>query len=709
MSYGSAPEAKKGDETRERVLAHLRELVSGEVFSRSERLTNFLRYIVEQTLAGHGTELKERVIATNLYGKGEDFDSDPDPIVRVDARRLRDKLREYYAAHPSNGVVITLPKGSYTPVFENTAPQTPARTAVERRWWLTAIGFIALGGGLAWLATKSWDRPSEQRPMQFLVHVPAGLRVAALRDAGPAVLSPDGRRFAFVAAASGQAERIWIQALDTTEAKPLPGTEDGRFPFWSPDGAHIAFFASDKLKRITIASGVVQTICDAPIGRGGAWSPKGVIVFARGRAPYLLRVADSGGVPSRATSLGEDVRHTFPSFLADGSRFVYAADPKRGNRRIIRLASLDNPDGSKTLWPSASHAVASSGHLLFVSESVLTAVRLEGSTAGEPTVVADGVLVGPERAIGDFSVSENDMLLYRRNARAAAALAWYGRDGKLRSEPTGLRTDRDVSLSPDGRHVATVELSLAQPDGDLWLYDLERKTRIRLTASPEVEYTPVWSHDAEALYFTRRERDKPHLYRQPAHSADLPTHLAEWAGWLAVTDTSPDGRFVVLQGRTARGDQDLLRFDTRPGGRIEALIETPFNEAQGRISPDGRWLAYTSDESGRYEIYLRSLTQPPTRFAVSREGGVQPRWSRNGRELFFISLEGDLMAAAAPWEGRAPVKLFSTAIEASSRDATEFTQYAVSPDGKQFLLPSPSEAPAGASWILMTNWPARRR
>jgi dipeptidyl aminopeptidase/acylaminoacyl peptidase len=315
--------------------------------------------------------------------------------------------------------------------------------------------------------------------------------------------------------------------------------------------------------------------------------------------------------------------------------------------------------------------------------------------------------VGPERPIGDFSTSANGLLLYRRSARPSAPLAWYGRDSTRRSAPKGLRTDRDVSLSPDGRRLSTVELGPAQPSGDLWLYDLEKETRIRLTASPDLEYTPVWSHDGQALYFTRHERGKFYLHRQLAQSANPPARLAEWPQWFAVTDTSPDGRFVVLQARTGRGDQDLLRFDMGPGGRIEPMVDTHFDEAQGRISPDGRWLAYTSDESGRHEIYLRRLTPPPVRLLVSRQGGVQPRWNRNGRELFFVSPEGDLMAASAPWEGRAPVKLFSTKIPAHNRDATEFTQYAVSQDGQQFLLPSPSEAAGGAPWILLTNWPAR--
>lgn len=692
----------------DRVRAHLRDLLASEQFSRSERLSAFLVYVVNHTLSGNAADLKERNIAVDVYGKPGDFDARLDPVVRVDARRLRDKLREYYAANPAQDLFIVLPKGSYTPAFEGPATVN-AEPGRRSRAWLYGAASLALAVGAFALASFMRESPLAAPTMRVLLRPPEGLDMADLRTAGQPVLSPDGRSVALVATAAAKGRTIWIQKLDEVAASPLPGTEDASYLFWSPDGSHLGFFAHGKLKKVDIVSGAVQTLCDAPSGRGGAWSSAGVLLFSPKVNSPLFRIAGSGGPVTAVTSQRDSESHVQPGFLPDGERFVYNSQLP-GTQYELHLGSLADPSLNRRLFTVTSHAVYAAGHLLFVRESILTALPFDaaaGQVAGESRAIASGVATSPERPFGDFSVSANGILLYRQTATTSPELAWYDRRGSVRSTAP-VRSDRDVSLSPTGRFLSTVEFDRVGAGVDLWLHDMKRGTRARITSGEGIEYNPWWSHDGRTLYFTDHQLPQFHLYRLDVLAAGAPSRLAERSDWFVVTDISPDDAFLLLQVRTVRGDYDLLRFNTA-SRTTEPFLQTRFSEAQARISPDGRWLAYVSDETGRYEVYVARLDNVAVRVPVSQAGGLQPRWRHDGRELFFLSLDGHLMALAAPWQNSFPVKLFATAIDAKSVDAIHFPQYAVSADGGQFLIRSASGNQASPPWMLVANWPAMAR
>jgi Tol biopolymer transport system component len=671
-------------------------------------LSAFLRHVVEETLAGKAADLKERNIAADVYGKGADFDASVDPVVRVDARRMRDKLREYYAANPARDIVISLPKGSYSPTFEGPRVAGPRIDRQSRIWWYGAalIATVVSAFGLAGIGR--WA-PAGAPVIRVLLRPPPEVQLADLRTTGPPLVSPDGGSVAFVGTAAGKPRVIWIQKLDAAEASALPNTEDASYPFWSPDGSHLGFFAQGKLRTIEVTSRTVQTLCDSPGGRGGGWSARGVLLFSPRPKSPLFRVASSGGPVAAVTSAEAGESHMHPSFLPDGERFIYNVGTA-GHQFELRLGSLTTPSLQRDLFILNSHAVYASGHLLFVRESVLTAVPFDAKTGqvnGEARAIASGVAAALERPSGDFSVSANGVLLYRQAVNTSPALAWHDRRGSVRSA-TPARSDRDASLSPSGRFLSTVEFDEPRRSVDLWLHDFERGTRARITSGEGTEYTPAWSHDDRTVYFTTHELPQFYLYRQDVLAGGSASRLTERSDWFAVTDVSPDGAFLLLQTRTPRGDHDLLRFNTASQA-AEPLVQTRFSEAQARMSPDGRWLAYVSDETGRYEVYVSSRDKIAARIPVSQTGGVQPRWSRNGRTLFFISLDGDLMAVAPPWETSTAVRLFATGIDARSRDAVEFTQYAVSADGERFLMRSVSQKQIAPSWMLVGNWPAAAR
>jgi eukaryotic-like serine/threonine-protein kinase len=699
--------SRAGIPLADRVRAHLGDLLASEQFSRSERLSAFLAYVVEQALSGRAADLKERNIAVDVYGKGTDFDASVDPVVRVDARRVRDKLREYYAANRSGDVVIILPKGSYRPTFEDSSSPT---ASLRRRagGWMYRVALLATVAAFVLVGIRRYA-PDSGPVFRVLLRPPEGVQVADLRTTGPPLLSPDGRSVAFIGTTGGKPRVIWVQKLDSAEALPLANTEDASYPFWSPDATQLGFFAEGKLKKVDVASGAVQTLADAPSGRGGAWSPAGALLFSPRIKSPILRIGANGGAVASVTSPQGGESHLHPSLLPGGERFMYHVQIA-GNLFELRIGSITDPSLNRKLFTVNSHAAYASGYLLFVRESFLSAVALDADASqvsGEVRAIAAGVASAPERPVGDFSFSANGALLYRHTARRSPPLAWFDGRGSVLSA-TGARSDRDVSLSTSGRFVSTVEFGASRGTIDLWLHDFERGTRARITSGEGTKYTPVWSQDERTLYFSAHEVPHYFLYRQDVLAAGDASRLTERADWFAVTDVAPDGKLLLLQTRTSRGDHDLLQFNTAT--RVaEPLLATTFNEVQGRISPDGRWLAYVSDETRRHDVYVSPLDNTVIRIPVSQSGGVQPRWRRDGKALFFISLDGDLMTVAPPWQKSAPTKLFATGIDAKSKDAVEFTQFAVSADGERFLLPVPIERQPNTPWMLVANWPAAVR
>jgi hypothetical protein len=475
----------------ERVRTQLDRILASAAFADAERASSFLRFVVERALEGRSGEIKESVIAVEVLSRNPSFDSRADPIVRVEAGRLRDRLSSYYEGQGElDPVLISMPKGGYVPEFSERQPPAPSKR-IDNVLRLSIL-------------------PPENTSFDSFA------------------VSPDGSKLAFTAALSGKL-MLWVRALDSLEAKPLAGTDYASSPFWSPDNRSIGFFAvPNKLKTVEIGGGPARDIADVVMGRGGAWSPEGVIVFCPRPIGVLHQVAATGGTPKPVTSLDAaraEVLHGFPHFLPDSRHFLYLAASSRPGNSSNRIGSLDSTTSHVLLEADTSAAYAPRlrglpASLLFVHHGALVAQpfdsrRLEAS--GERTVVVPEVRYR-RWSQASFSVSGNGLLLYQGGSAENQQFSWFDRQGKLLAT-VGPRNDFiSFSLSPDEKHVVFYrDDDPATVHPTIWVMDLLREGavfRFTDTGVGEPEFTPVWSPDGRELLFSRGDDRGMRLLRQ---------------------------------------------------------------------------------------------------------------------------------------------------------------------------------------------------
>jgi eukaryotic-like serine/threonine-protein kinase len=713
----------------------LAKILASPLFAGSPRMSRFLRFVVEETLEGRADKIKEYVIAIEVFDKPHDYDSYADSTVRTEAGKLRGRLSRYYETHGrSDPLVIDIPKGTYSPVFLPGPPGPPPAAAAPSRklpsGWKTLLWAMAavLTAAALLLYVAEERGPANDRPvLRFQIHPPPGVRVASLRNEGPAVISPDGRHLAFVGRSEAGRTEIWIRPLDSLAARALPGTEGAAYPFWSPDSRQLAFFSDRKLKKVSLDRSGAVILCEAPLGRGGAWSRRGTIVFSPAPEAALQSVADSGGVPRPVTAPASDAGERLqlhPWFLPGSDRFLYLGLASTTAAAKLLVARFD---GRGEQVPVAAAGDAESnivfarppggeapGYLFYVRSSALVAHPFDPArltTLGDPATIAEGVRTGFERRHGDFSVSDTGILVYRSAAAVSNELAWLDRSGALLETVPGGASDRDVALSPDNRKVAVVRIRSVLEGADIWLRDLDRGPETRITFDAATDYTPVWSRHGRTLYYSSHQADGFVLFRTPVFERREPERLHARKEFMAINDCSPGSEALMFQVRTTQGHYDLWSIEPETA-QAKPLLATGFNEVQGQFSPDGQWFAYSSDESGRFEVYLRSRAGAVagTTLQVSSQGGLQPRWRRDGRDLFYLGLDGRLLAVSVlpgptPRIGT-PRALFLMQIDPLNPDATQFFSYAVSSDGRRFLLSAGDPADSSAPWTVITNWPA---
>jgi len=544
------------------------------------------------------------------------------------------------------------------------------------------------------------------------------LRLEMSTPPGPSpssvAVSPNGSTVVFVASSNDQAV-LWVRGLHETAGRPLPGTEGGDSPFWSPDSRSVAFFADGRLKRIDLDGGSVQVLANAATGTDGTWGREGVIVFASRGLP-LSKVSAEGG---DAESVGGVVAGSnfSPYFLPDGRHFLYyhrAAPETRG----VYVGDLQGPGlPRRVLDADSGAAYARSGHLLYSLHQTLYGQAFDAGTlrvSGDPFPVAGSVAAAPGYFGSGVSVSDTGTIAYRaRSIQPQRRLAWFDRTGQELG-PLGApgETFSAPSLSPDGRRLVFYRGN-AEGNVDIWTMDAERGTQVRETTEPGDDVMPVWSPDGRQIAFSSSRAGPLQVYRRTPDDGGEELLYGDFP-FAYPTDWSSDGRYLLITAEGARRSLDIwalpMQGDRKP---FPVLQSAQFAEQSGQFSPDGRWLAYLSNESGRNEIYLRPFPGPGTRVVVSVEGGSQARWRRDGKELFYVARSGDLMAvpvrlpeADGVPEVGTPARLFTPPLGSAMQLGDARHQYVVSADGRRFLVatltPSP---PAPISLIL--NWKPR--
>ena len=530
-------------------------------------------------------------------------------------------------------------------------------------------------------------------------------------DSAPVVLSPDGASATF-----GAAGRLWLESLVSGAVAPLAGTEGGSFPFWSPDSRFIGFFSDGKVRLVEASGGPVRAIADAPNARGGTWGSRGSIVFAPNFRSGLFRVSASGGAVVRVTQLeeGKHTTHRWPSFLPDGENVLYLAanhaDPRSDDSGIY-VASLT--DGSpRRLMSSYGSAQHASGWLLTVRDTSLLAFPFDSRrmTIGSEAVrIRDDVNFDRGVWRGGFTASDEGTLAYQvTQAGIGGQLTWTDASGR-RMGSVGEKSEASMPrLSPDGRRALVM---LGDPNNDIWVYELDRGVRTRLTTAAQVQPAPVWSPDgSEIIYCSQRmsgEKAEFVVTTLTSDGAGRGRVVYRSSERIEPTDWSHDGRYLLVDWGNV-GAQDVWVIPLDESKKAFPLVQTQFIERAGQFSPDGRWVAYHSLQTSRNEIYVTAFPGGGARWQVSANGGTQARWSHDGRSLYFVSAEGDLTVADVDGTGsrfqvRDVKPLFRVNLFGGQR--ANLHAYDVSPDGRRFLINDAGEA--GVPRVaLVTNWTA---
>jgi len=595
---------------------------------------------------------------------------------------------------------------------QDSATAASASTA-RRPWaWMAATALFACAIPAAWML-KPAPRPDE-RLLQMEISPPEGGAFLNATTVGSAVslgaLSPDGRYMVFRATGRDGKAMLWLRALDSRAAVPLPGTENGSAPFWSPDSRWVAFTGDGKLQRISVAGGPPQVICTAA-SFSGTWNSAGVILFAERNQP-LQRVSASGGTPSIAIGLDSahgETSQAAPHFLPDGRRFLYSSGGRE--RGLAALASLDGKVRrffflTVNSPPSYAPNPAGGGWILFVVRGRLFARAFDadkGEFTGEAAPLADGLTNGPT-----WSASNNTVLAFQRNSGTQKQLTWFDRNGTLLSTVADAGLISAPRISPDGKVVAFARVD--QENADLWLTDLARDTTARFTLEPGTDTNPVWTFDGNRVLYTSVRGNDVLLVSRPA--SGLGEETIELKGEdnnpLAPIASSRDGR-VVAFSRSA-GFNTRMALASKSDGKVRTLENETMTS--GSISADGRWLAFSGFAAGRREIFVQAIAwdvsahPPASKRQISNGGGSQPAWRADGKEIFYIAADGRMMAVTVEagedfFRSGTPRALFQTHIgdfNQSQRD------YDVSADGQRFLIPQPLST-AGAPITVIVNWP----
>jgi Tol biopolymer transport system component len=584
------------------------------------------------------------------------------------------------------------------------------QTRAKRHRWLVMAGvalLLALVVLSGFMLRRIQDAAAPAPPLtsstvRFTLPYPDGTEAI---DGAQFAVSPDGKNVVVAARAADGSSRLWLRRLQALDWQELSGTVGAVYPFWSPDSRHVGFFADRRLKRIDLGNALTQVVCEAPDGHGGAWGAHNEIVFAPGGAGPLFRVAASGGAPEQITKLeaGQmETAHLWPHFIGDDHHLVFfanAADP-RGKGNLL----LDLERGIRAIV--AQHDVAvvpAGGTLLFAHTGTLAVQRLDLARPApelDLRMIAGADSIGGPMSVGPNYAATSTVLVYRQVQPRLSELVWFDRSGRAIGNEGEPADYRGIAISPDGRAIVAGRLDERKNVSNLWRIDVARSTTSRLTFGTDRDIDPVWSPDGRRVAFASRREGQPNLALTAMSVAGdgKKDQLVEGPLDMHPTDWSRDSSLLIYTSNDPRTHLDVWAVPLAGERRPSPIAQTPFNESDAHLSPDGRSIAYVSDETGRDEVFVRSFPSPEGKWLISSNGGRRPRWRADGREVFFTSPDGMLMAASVQarplFEAGPPQPLFEI------RHASD---YAVAPDGR-FLVQLPRETPGGNQLHVVLNW-----
>ena len=568
--------------------------------------------------------------------------------------------------------------------------------------------FAAIAALLLLTVIGGWALWKANRKLPTSMYFQAGVPFAATDLA----VSQDGKMVAMVAY-SNQAKSyvLWTHELGSHKAAWLEGTQGATFPFWSPDRKYIGFFADGKLKRVEASGGQPQVIADAPNGRGGTWNRDGVIVFAPDAPGGLYRVTASGGAPVQVTKPDlsrKESSNRWPVFLPDGKHFLYLAANFTGGleAHTIFVGSLDSSQKHEVINSKCNAAYADPGYLLYMRDNALVAQPFDTrrfTLTGEPLTLTDEVLFYPQIYRAVFGAANGGVLVTQTGKGVSLSqLTWFDRTGKPVGNIGPVGSYHNVRLSPDGSRVAEDQ---TDPDGqniDVWILNVNGDGTRRLTFDPALEQTGIWTPDGKNVLYMWTRTTGNHLFLKKADGSGSGEEIAALEGVLIVPwDWSNDGKFVLF-----RRDKELWYF-TWPGRVMKSFVKTSGAVRNGQFSPDGRWVAYASSETGSMEIYVTPFPSAETKWQVSTRGGEEPRWRRDGKELFYVSPDGKMMSVPVKtgdsFEAGSPVMLFQTE-RRKPVAAQDVFSYDVSAEGKRFLVITRVDEANAQPPSVFLNW-----
>jgi eukaryotic-like serine/threonine-protein kinase len=620
-------------------------------------------------------------------------------------KKAKNRLQSIGDARIAIEEVLASPRVPATP-----EPRSSVATAAEASAWKRAlpwaIAAVAVAAGLGVALLRGPARAG--KVVRFEIPSPE-----SLTDVGSPRISPDGRMIAFNATDDKGVTQVWVRALDDLEAHPLAGTEGSTRPFWSPDSRYLGFVAGGKLKKVPIAGGPPQTLADTPTGSDGSWGTSGVILFDGQSSDPINRVSAAGGTPQPIVKTDPDkgiVQVAWPDFLPDGRHFLFIADGKKPEDRSVMLGSIDGGSPARKVAEVGSLAqYAPPGYLLYVREDSLLAQPFDpGSlrTTGEAVPLAEHI--GPSSVgLADFSASNDGTLVFRSGWTVRRRLVWIDRSGKEIGDADQPAVYREMSLSPDGRTLAMTIEDPRSSNIDIWLRDLARGVTSRFTFDPARDSCPVFSPDGATIVFTSsRGEGAGDLYTKPTSGSGRAELLFRTGEAMLAQDWSRDGRWIALSRLGAKTGWDVwaLGMSGPEKGKAMPVVQGPFLELRPSFSPDGRWIVYESNESGRFEVYVKPFPGPGGKWQVSTAGGTEASWSRDGKEIFYVSPGSKLVAvpvaAGATFTAGQPKPLFDVRLQPIQLR----NRWVVNGDATRFLFLEPEGTTRALPTTVVLNW-----